>query len=50
MAFEFINVADAVKKTGLKVILYGPAGSGKTRTCATTGEHTLIISAEGGLL
>jgi len=50
MAFEFINVADAVKKTGLKVILYGPAGSGKTRTCATTGEPTLIISAEGGLL
>jgi hypothetical protein len=50
MAFEFINVADAVKKTGLKIILYGPAGSGKTRTCATTGEPTLIISAEGGLL
>lgn len=37
---------------GLKVLCYGPAGAGKTRLCATTGdlEHTLIISCESGLL
>jgi|TARA_R110000824_G_scaffold10814_1_gene47324 hypothetical protein len=50
MAIEFINPADAVKKTGLKLLIYGPAGSGKTVLCATAKEPTLIISAEGGLL
>lgn len=33
----------------LKVLVYGPAGTGKTRLCATV-ENGIIISAEGGLL
>jgi energy-coupling factor transporter ATP-binding protein EcfA2 len=50
MAIEFINPVDAVSKTGLKLLVYGPAGSGKTVLCATAKEPTLIISAEAGLL
>lgn len=37
--------------SGIKIAIYGPAGSGKTSLCATTGNpNTLIISAEAGLL
>lgn len=38
--------------TGLKVLVYGAAGAGKTTLCTTTGDQskTLIISAEAGLL
>ena len=50
MAIDLKNPADAVLEQGLKILLYGAAGSGKTVTCATTGESTLIISAEAGLL
>lgn len=37
---------------GLKMLIHGQAGAGKTRLCATTGDHdkTLILSAEAGLL
>lgn len=35
---------------GIKVLVYGPAGVGKTTLCATTGGNPLIISAEAGLL
>lgn len=37
---------------GLKILIHGFAGAGKTRLCATTGdiEHTLLVSAEAGLL
>jgi len=34
----------------VKVLVHGPAGSGKTRLCATTGAKTIILSAEAGLL
>lgn len=36
----------------LKIVIYGPAGSGKTRLAATTGDPsaTIIVSAEAGLL
>ena len=36
----------------IKILVHGPAGAGKTRLCATTGdpEGTLIVSAEAGLL
>lgn len=34
----------------IKMLVHGPAGSGKTRLCATTGGTPLIISAESGLL
>lgn len=35
---------------GIKCLVHGPAGAGKTTLCSTTGEPTLIISAEAGLL
>ncbi len=50
MAIKFINPSEAVQKQGLKMLVYGPAGAGKTVLCATTKEPTLIISAEAGLL
>ena len=52
MAIQLISARDAALKNGIKVLIYGPAGSGKTVFCTTApeGEKTLIISAEGGLL
>lgn len=35
---------------GVKLLVYGPPGAGKTRLCATTGGNPIIISAEAGLL
>ena len=34
----------------VKVLVHAPAGSGKTRLCATTGGKPIILSAESGLL
>ena len=50
MAIEFKNPADAVREQGIKMLVYGAAGSGKTVLCATAAEPTLIISTEAGLL
>ena len=38
--------------SGIKVLVYGQAGAGKTCLCATTPDHakTIILSAEAGLL
>ena len=49
---EIKSTKQVVEDFGLKILVHGPPGAGKTRLCATTGdlEHTLIISAEGGLL
>lgn len=40
------------KNNGIKVLVYGQAGAGKTCLCATTPDHarTIILSAEAGLL
>lgn len=46
---KITNTKGAASKY-IKVLVHGPAGSGKTRLCATTGGKTLIISAEAGLL
>jgi energy-coupling factor transporter ATP-binding protein EcfA2 len=43
----------STKNTGnvsVKMLVYGPAGSGKTTLASTIGKGCLIISAEGGLL
>ena len=50
--FNPTTTRQAAQQNGLKVLVHGPAGAGKTRLCATTGdlERTLIISCEGGLL
>ena len=52
MAVKFTTTKAAATSNGIKVLVHAPAGAGKTRLCATTGEldKTLIISAEAGLL
>jgi len=50
MAIKLTSTAKATADNGLKVLVHGPAGSGKTTLCATTDEPTVIISAEAGLL
>ena len=49
MAIQLISTKHAATN-GLKFLVHGPAGAGKTSLCATTGEPTIIISAESGLL
>ena len=34
----------------IKILVHGPAGSGKTRLCGTTSGKQIILSAEAGLL
>lgn len=48
MAINLKNTSD-VHANGVKVLVYGHAGAGKT-TLATTLPNPVIISAEGGLL
>ena len=50
MAITLTSTKDAAAISGLKFLVHGPAGAGKTSLCATTGEPTIIISAESGLL
>lgn len=51
MSIEITSTKDAATN-GLKLLVYGNSGVGKTRLCGTTGdlENTIIISAEAGLL
>ena len=50
MAIKLTTTKQAAQVNGIKVLTYGQAGAGKTSLCATTGEPTIIISAESGLL
>lgn len=50
MAIKLTTTAQAARDNGLKILVHGPAGAGKTTLAATTGEPTVIISAEAGLL
>jgi hypothetical protein len=50
MAINLTSTKDSAALNGLKFLVHGPAGAGKTMLCATTGEPTVIISAESGLL
>ena len=50
MAIKLTSTKDSAAINGLKFLVHGPAGAGKTSLCATTGEPTIIISAESGLL
>lgn len=45
-----INTTKDYHVDKLKILVYGPAGSGKTTLARTIDEPTLIISAEAGLL
>ena len=49
MAITLKSTKDAALD-GIKILVHGPAGAGKTSLCATTGAPTIIISAESGLL
>lgn len=49
MAITLKSTKDAALD-GIKCLVHGPAGAGKTTLCSTTGEPTIIISAEAGLL
>tara|TARA_R110002051_G_scaffold236987_1_gene298021 strand:+ start:243 stop:944 length:702 start_codon:yes stop_codon:yes gene_type:complete len=50
MAIDFKTPAEVVQNQGIKKVVYGYPGSGKTVLCTTTGAPTLMLSAEAGLL
>lgn len=50
MGIKITSVNESLKDNGLKVLVHGEAGAGKTTMGATAGVPTLIISAESGLL
>jgi hypothetical protein len=50
MAIRLTTTAQALADNGIKVLTHGPAGTGKTTLCATTGGSPVIISSEAGLL
>ena len=50
MAIKLTTTKEASRINGVKILTYGGAGAGKTTLCATTGEPTVIISAEAGML
>ena len=53
MAFDFDDlktVEESVKNNGIKILVHGMAGVGKTVLTATTGEKTIILNTENGLL
>lgn len=50
MAIKLTTTRQAAVDNGIKVLVHGPAGAGKTVLNSTTDEATVIISAESGLL
>ena len=50
MAINFQNVADKVTDQGVKILVPGDPGVGKTVLASTTGEPTLLIDAEAGTM
>ena len=50
MAIEWKSPREAAEQQGIKMLVPGPSGAGKTMLCTTTGEPTGMISAEAGLL
>lgn len=41
---------DLILKRGVKILVYGGAGSCKTRACATTTQNSLFVAVENGIL
>lgn len=49
MALKFTNTHEAARMNGVKVLVYGEPGVGKTVLCATA-PNPIILSSESGLL
>jgi len=49
MAVKIEKLNDALDENGVKMLIYGNAGAGKTVFCASAEQKTLLISAESGL-
>ena len=47
---KLTTTREAAQSNGIKMLVYGGAGSGKTTLASTTGGKTLIVSAESGLM
>jgi hypothetical protein len=47
---QAVHITEAVTTGGIKCLVFGPAGAGKTRLAATCDGRVLMISAEAGLL
>lgn len=50
MAVKLISAKDAARSNGIKVLVYGESGAGKTRLITTCHQPTVVLSAEAGLL
>ncbi len=50
MGIKLKSIAESIINNGIKMLVYGEAGQGKTVLGATADAPTLIISAESGLL
>ena len=50
MAIKLTTTKQAAVENGVKMTVYGVAGSGKTSLAATFDVPTVILSAEAGLL
>jgi len=50
MAVKTYSVADAVSQIGVKALVYGPTGSGKTSIAKTMPKPVLVLDFEGGIL
>lgn len=49
MSFQIHSTQSVSARQGVKILVYGASGSGKTRLCGTA-PYPLLLSAEGGLL
>lgn len=50
MGIKILDIEDAINDNGIKALVYGEAGAGKTVLCSTMNQPTIILSAESGLL
>ena len=47
---KIVSPEQLVEKQGAKLLVYGAAGAGKTKLCASAPGKVLVLSAEAGLL
>ena len=50
MAIDCKSPSAVALNQGIKAVVHGPAGAGKTALCTTGKEPTLLVSAEAGVL